>query len=360
MTLKDLQDAFEKHSQLMSDMMDEKLKKLEEKLEKKMEEKFRAMREDMLSIIESVAECVQQLEEKVEDLSQKNSILEVKVLEIENIRDKMDGELSLVQYHQMQYAIRIRGLKENPKEDLKQLISEALEVVLGQPASEIEGSMDKIFRVNSWIARQRKLPRDVVVYFTKRVIRDEVIQAAYDTKLVVAEQEVLVLKEIPPNILRRRKYFAFLTQEFKKCDIKFRWEIPVGLVVMHEGKRHRLVTVAQARDFYSNVLKATPLSLLEAAKGFGEGKPQDVADRQTEENGVGGDQVTVSSAAAGEQRMSRAALRRARREQEQDQQKVMEPPKCTYSEAVGGARSKEVIGAMSDVLQKLWGVKIGD
>ncbi|KAM3844071.1 uncharacterized protein M6D78_001018 [Vipera latastei] len=319
LTLKDLQDALGKHAQLMSDMMDEKLKKLEEKLEekmekleKKMEEKLRAMRVDILSKVESVAECVLQLDIKVEDLSQKNSILEAKVLENENIRDKMDEELSLVQYNQMQYAIRIRGLKENGKEDLKQLISEALEGVLGQSASEIEGNMDKVFRVNSWIARQRKLPRDVVVYFTKRVIRDEVIQAAYDTNLVVAEQEVLVLKEIPPKILRRRKDFAFLVQELKKRDIKFRWEIPVGLVATHEGKRHRLVTVAQARDFYSNVLKATPLSFLEAAKGYGVGKFQDVADRQTEDNGVGGDQATVSSVAAGGQKMTRAALRRAR------------------------------------------------
>ncbi|KAM3833058.1 uncharacterized protein M6D78_010979 isoform 1-T2 [Vipera latastei] len=331
-----------------------------EKLEKKMEEKLRAMRVDILSMVESVAECVLQLDIKVEDLSQKNSILEAKVLENENIRDKMDEELSLVQYNQMQYAIRIRGLKENGKEDLKQLISEALEGVLGQSASEIEGNMDKVFRVNSWIARQRKLPRDVVVYFTKRVIRDEVIQAAYDTNLVVAEQEVLVLKEIPPKILRRRKDFAFLVQELKKRDIKFRWEIPVGLVATHEGKRHRLVTVAQARDFYSNVLKATPLSFLEAAKGYGVGKFQDVADRQTEDNGVGGDQATVSSVAAGGQKMTRAALRRARREQEQDQQKVMESSKCAYSEDVGGERSKEVLGVMTEVLQKFWGVKIAD
>ncbi|KAM3843895.1 uncharacterized protein M6D78_002048 [Vipera latastei] len=303
LTSKDLQDALEKHAQVILETLGDKLAKVEEKLEKmeerieeRMEEKFSAMRVDILSTVESVAECVQGLEEKVEDLTQKNAVLEVKVLENEDLRDKMDRELSLVQFHQMQYAVRIRGLKENIKEDLKQLISEALEAVLGQPASEIKGCMDKVFRVNSWIARQRKLPRDVVVYFAKRETRDEVIQAAYDTKVVVADQEVLVLKEIPPKILRRRKDFAFLVQELKQRDIRFRWEIPVGLVAMHEGKRYRLVTVTQARDFYNNVLKATPLSLLEVAKGSGEGKLQEAEDGQTEENRAGGDQTTTSLA----------------------------------------------------------------
>ncbi|KAM3852226.1 uncharacterized protein M6D78_007493 [Vipera latastei] len=345
LTLKDLQDALEKHTQVilesMSDkfaQMEEKLKKLEERMEERMEQKFSVMKVDILSSVYKVAECVEELDEKVEDLNQKSAILEAKVLENEDLRDKMDRELSLAQYFQMQFAIRIRGLKENIKEDLKQLVSEALEVVLNQPASEIKGGMDKVFRVNSWIARQRKLPRDVVVYFAKREIRDEVIQAAYDTKVVIADQEVLVLKEIPPKILRRRKDFTFLVQELKQRDIRFRWEIPAGLMVMHEGKRYRLVTVMQARDFYNNVLKATPLTLLEAAKGSGEGEHQVAEDGQAEEKGAGGDQVITPLDDPREQRVTRAALKRSKKIKEQDQQKSMELSQRTYSQVVGGGK----------------------
>ncbi|KAM3832264.1 uncharacterized protein M6D78_010434 [Vipera latastei] len=316
LTSKDL----EKHTQLILEsmgvkfaQMEEKLEKLEQRMEERMAQKLREMKVDILSSVHKVAKCVEELDDKVEELTQKNAILEAKVLEIEDLKDKMDSELSLAQFYQMQFAVRIRGLKENIKEDLKQLVSEAFEVVLDHPASEIKQGMDKVFRVNSWIAKQRKLPRDVVVYFVKREIRDEVIQAAYDTKVVIAGQEVLVLKEIPPKILKRRKDFIFLVQEFKQRDIRFRWEIPVGLSFMYEGKRYCLATVKQARDFYDNVLKATPSTLLEAAEGSGEGEHQEDEDGQIDENGTGGDQAATLLDDPREQRVTRAALKRSKK-----------------------------------------------
>jgi RNase H-fold protein (predicted Holliday junction resolvase) len=133
--------------------------------------------------------------------------------------------------------------------------------VLDWSPEDLIKNMDKAYRVNSWVARQRKLPRDVVIYFSKRSIRNDIIQAFYNQRFQIDGQDIIILKEIPSKILRKRKEFAFLADELKAQQINFRWEIPVGMVVNFNGIKHRLNTVLKAKNFFHNVLKIDSLPL---------------------------------------------------------------------------------------------------
>lgn len=177
-----------------------------------------------------------QLDERMEEINQANLVLETKVEEVQAKVDKSDDEMVLMQYRSMEFALRIRGLKENNRENLEEICAEALAEVIGVQAEEFSIHIDKVYRVNSWLARQRQLPRDVVIYFTTRKIRNLILQASYKNKIKIEGQEVLMLKEIPPKMLRNRKNFTFLTDELRKRQIQFRRDVPAGIILNYLGE----------------------------------------------------------------------------------------------------------------------------
>ncbi|XP_058039015.1 uncharacterized protein LOC131198416 [Ahaetulla prasina] len=274
----------------LEEILKEQLK-LSEDRQKEMMENFNAkIREDILMAVQGLSKKIEGLEVEMQQISQSNKHLE----------DKM---------------------KEERGEDLRKIISEALAEFIEVEPQEVAYQIDKIYRVNSWIARQRKLPRDIVVYFVKRTMRNQILQVSYQTTLKIGEQELKVLKEIPSKMLRDRKEFAFFTQELKKHQIQFRWEVPVGLTVFYQGRRYRIDTVLKAKDFLSTVLKVE-IEVIEKLQEIQEGvviqEPSLLPVLEEPQ----------------EQRVTRGALKR--KEEQQSQSKSQDPS----MEAVGGARRK--------------------
>ncbi|XP_058047818.1 uncharacterized protein LOC131202669 [Ahaetulla prasina] len=239
----------------LEEILKEQLK-LSEDRQKEMMENFNAkIREDILMAVQGLSKKIEGLEVEMQQISQSNKHLEDKMKGVQKKVDQNEDQVVILQYKLMEGALRIRGMQEERGEDLRKIRSEALAEFIEVEPQEVAYQIDKIYRVNSWIARQRKLPRDIVVYFVKRTMRNQILQVSYQTTLKIGEQELKVLKEIPSKMLRDRKEFAFFTQELKKHQIQFRWEVPVGLTVFYQGRRYRIDTVLKAKDFLSTVLK---------------------------------------------------------------------------------------------------------
>ncbi|KAM3846951.1 uncharacterized protein M6D78_004035 [Vipera latastei] len=313
------------------------------------------MREDIVLALQGLAvhidhldDCVDSAMEHVENLENKIIDAEQKIDRVEAKIDRIEDELTILEYKNMEFALRIRGLKENPKEDLEWEVAQAAAPVLKCEPEELLKEMDKTFRVNSWIARQKKLPRDVVIYFSRRLTRNSIIQAFYREKFQIAGQDIMILKEIPHKILRKWKDFAFLSDELKKRQIQFRWEIPIGIVVNYAGTRYRLDTILKAKDFYTKVLKAgSPPSPrikrieVQEDKQLSEGAMSLPLEEMRQVKST--EQSLALKKDPKEQRMTRAAYKRM--EKEQKQKPVIGPvtQDVAASELVGGVRPKRAI-----------------
>ncbi|XP_058041219.1 arf-GAP with GTPase, ANK repeat and PH domain-containing protein 1 isoform X1 [Ahaetulla prasina] len=296
--------------------------KLSEDRQKEMMENFNAkIREDILMAVQGLSKKIEGLEEEMQQISQSNKHLEDKMQGVQKKVDQNEDQVVILQYKLMEGALRIRGMQEQRGEDLRKIISDALAEFIEVEPQEVAYQIDKIYRANSWIARQRKLPRDIVVYFVKRTMRNQILQVSYQTTLKIGEQELKVLKEIPSKMLRDRKEFVFFTQELKKYQIQFRWEVPVGLTVFYQGRRYRIDTVLKAKDFLSTVLKVE-IEVIEKLQDIQEGVVIQEAS------------LLPASEEPQEQRVTREALKR--KEEQQFQSKSQDPS----MEAVGGARRK--------------------
>ncbi|XP_058023493.1 uncharacterized protein LOC131190277 [Ahaetulla prasina] len=270
----------------LKDFMQEKFKVITDEMSEMKEQILeiqvgnKEVKEGFVIAVQSLATNVILLEEEVEEIKQHNSKLENKMAEFQSKMEKTDDEIVLIQYRNMEFALRIRGLKENKEENLREIFSEVFAEILAVCPADVAYQIDKIYRVNSWIARQKKLPRDVI-YFTNRTVRNQILQASYKgEKIQIAGQGILILKEIPPKMLRARKEFAFLVNELKKRQIEYRWDIPTGIIVYYAGKVHCLNTVGKAGEFYVEALKVGSPPPLEARRRETEVKEREVKQVQ--------------------------------------------------------------------------------
>jgi uncharacterized protein YoxC len=349
LSLKELQEALRSQTKEMEATLD---KRMADMLEKNKE-----IREDFFMALKGIAYHIEEIEETIEKLTQSNTQLEVKMTETQNKMDRIETELLTLQYKEMEYALRVRGLKEDPQEDLIKLFADAFAPLLHWQPVEVERIFERVYRVNSWVARQKKLPRDVVVYFYKKSLRNIIIEESYNNKFQVGDQDVLVLKEIPPKMLKSRREFAFLTDELKKKQLQFRWDVPTGLVLNYLGTRYRLTTVEKAKEFYYNVLKVDSLSSLEKKSGQVAKQMEDKMEQQKDEIPLAKkdlDPVMVEDQPS-TRRVTRAAARREarRRQEQQNGSKIQEPPRVERAE--GESSSSFSSMDMEEIFQKLKG-----
>lgn len=116
------------------------------------------------------------------------------------------------------YWLRIQGLTEDKYEDLAVIISSALAPELEMEKEELERYINSIYQMNLSFARRNKLPSEVHMKFTKTILRDAILQATQDKKIIMQGCEVKILKEVPWNVRQKRKEYAFLTSVKRKWD----------------------------------------------------------------------------------------------------------------------------------------------
>ncbi|XP_067318472.1 calcium-binding and coiled-coil domain-containing protein 2-like [Anolis sagrei] len=102
------------------------------------------------------------LQKNLDDLAAKN--------------EKMTKELERIQHGELEYALRLRNLQEDPQENLRAKTTKILATVMGLPEESMETEIDRTYRVQSTYAKQNKLIRDVLVRFTRKHTRDQVLR----------------------------------------------------------------------------------------------------------------------------------------------------------------------------------------
>ncbi|XP_060545722.1 uncharacterized protein LOC132711246 [Pantherophis guttatus] len=372
-----LDDKFQKSQQ----EIDDKLQKSHQEFMQEINEVKDMVKQNQNKVTKKISEVASGLAEfigkvdfKVEEFKSEVNVKmkdnDYKIADVDNKMQRVENEIVMIQFRAMEFAIRLRGIQEEERQDLRQVCSEALAKILQVNPDVVFHKIDKIYRVNSWVARQRQLPRDVVIYFTDREIRNDILQKSFYTSVQVGGSRIGIYKELPPKMLKARKEFGFLVKELQNLQIPFRWDAPVGIIFRYKGERYRLNTVEKAQHFYTTILKertpsprtSTVLEIKESEekqpqRELQEQSKQELEEVQGAEGGFLDEPLLESSPILDpvrmievkDQRITRAQAKLLKQKQQQQQERQdKEADKSTAQEtgAMGGARSK-----LSDDLQ---------
>uniref|UniRef100_A0A8C6VAK8 ADRM1 26S proteasome ubiquitin receptor n=1 Tax=Naja naja TaxID=35670 RepID=A0A8C6VAK8_NAJNA len=189
---------------------------------------------------------IQKEEEKSEQIEKKVDDINYKLTQA----NELQNTVIMLETEKAAHYLRFQNIEEEKGEDLPEIMEELLAKALGIDKQKMEMEMDEIFRIHTIYARRHKLPREVHVRFVKKSIRDKILNKARDEPLQYKGKQLVVLKHIPRRVRDLRKQYHFLTSVLIKCNVNFRWLIPVGILVTWQKKKYRLDSLDKAMKFY--------------------------------------------------------------------------------------------------------------
>lgn len=136
--------------------------------------------EDLKNTIKDVTKEVKVLDNKVKQLENKTEKLDKITQNLTRTQEYEKEMYKMREFKDRKKCIKIRGLKERQNENLYEELIPALAELVDCPKELLDLDVDKIFRISSSAARNRNLPRDVVIYFTRERVKDKIIQASYE------------------------------------------------------------------------------------------------------------------------------------------------------------------------------------
>lgn len=183
--------------------------------------------------------------DRLKMVEQKTSDLEVDFKE-ENW--KLRDRLMMMEYKILENSIRIRGLPEsgkNLREEVVEIIAELVEL----PLNEVARECDDIYRVNSDFARQKNLPRDIILKVLTHKMWDLIFASHYREPVEVQGKKIKIWRELPKEVIKQRKEMKQLTDRLRLEQIKYRWEVPRGISFMSDNKKIWIKNTEQMTEF---------------------------------------------------------------------------------------------------------------
>uniref|UniRef100_A0A8C6XMS3 L1 transposable element RRM domain-containing protein n=1 Tax=Naja naja TaxID=35670 RepID=A0A8C6XMS3_NAJNA len=219
---------------------DEKVENIQQKIEKT-DEKVENIQQMM-----TYEERIKKIEEQEEQRDKEIGNINTRLSEVEKDRtESLRGEIDRSEFY-----LRFQNMDEEKGENLVGKMTEILVEALEITEEKMLNGMDEVFRVYTRYAMRNKLPREVHIRFTKKIIKTQILQMAREKMLKYKDKEIVVLKQVPRRVRETRREYLFLTKELLKRGVNYRWLIPEGLLFTWREQRHRIDTVEKAELFY--------------------------------------------------------------------------------------------------------------
>ncbi|XP_042302188.1 myosin-7-like [Sceloporus undulatus] len=216
---------------------------------REIKQEIRADLKEIHQTVDKMMAEMQVTKRRVDILEFKSEKMEKDLCKLESRREQDLDEKALWEQRMREKAVKIRGLLEEKNEDLYEKLVPKIAQFLEKEVTTFQFEIDKLFRINSQIARQKGLPRDVALHFVRKQTRDLFLNKHNESPFQIEGQDLKVLKDIPARLLRRRREYTSLTTLLRREKIPYRWEIPEGLTFWFQKKRVRITSPEQARGF---------------------------------------------------------------------------------------------------------------
>lgn len=167
----------------------------------------------------------------------------------------MQASILTLECKALENSLRLRGVIEEKEGNIGEKITKLIAEYLGEETEEVTYNLDQIYRVNSKFAIQHQIPRDVVVQFSSKKMKEDFLMKSYKDPLELERKTIKVLKELPKKVIESRKQYKQLVDKLRKLKIRFRWEIPTGLSFFFKGKRKWISNVEEIKKAMKDLEK---------------------------------------------------------------------------------------------------------
>lgn len=209
--------------------------------------------EVLVGKIDKTNEDVQAIKKESQETNKKINFLEGKVETLEAKLSQSEQTILLLENKLRERSIKLRGVPEEKEENLFEKVIPLIARFIDMEEDYLETQVEKIFRINTKIAREKKLPRDILIGFVNIRIKEEILQQSYKDKLMIEDNVIEIFKDLPPQTLKRRQDFKFLTDILQDKDISYRWNKTEGVSVLYNQKRHLINTTEKAKVFLTKL-----------------------------------------------------------------------------------------------------------
>ncbi|XP_042320653.1 uncharacterized protein LOC121929306 [Sceloporus undulatus] len=231
-------------------------------LSKDLNKEFISFKKEIREDLKAINQTVDKLTIDVQKTKQRLEILEFRNEKLENdmskILNKGEDELdarAMIDLKLKEKSVKIRGIPEQKDEDVNDKLIAAIANFMNRDPDSFGNEVDKLYRVNSLVAKQKGQPRDVSVHFVRKIVRDKYLNLHNESPFKYEDLELKVMKDIPGRLLQRRRSYIGLTQFLRAEGISYRWDIPEGLIFWWKRKRVYIHTPEQAKNFLRQVKK---------------------------------------------------------------------------------------------------------
>ncbi|XP_042303174.1 trichohyalin-like [Sceloporus undulatus] len=229
-------------------------------LAKEMNNFKKEIKQEIRSDLKEIKQMVDGLTLEIQKTKQRVDLLEVRTEKLEfdygrllNKREEEQDERAVWEQKLREKYVKIRGLPEEKDEKLEEVLIPEIAKFLEKDPIFFDDEVDNIYRVNSQVAKQKGLPRDVAVSFVRKRTRDLFLSKHNETSFMYKNLELKILKDIPGRILRKRREYNGLTTFLRKEGLPYRWEAPEGVTFWWNKKRIKVSSPEQGRNFLRRV-----------------------------------------------------------------------------------------------------------
>jgi len=157
-------EELDKKIEVKIEELDKKIEAKIEELDKRIEVKIEVETQIIKEVVNSLSGELKDTQGKVQKLEEKTEDV------IKDMEDNLD-RMALAELREKEYILRLRAVPEQEDEDTRGRMICELAKFLEREEQELDIEIDKIFRVNSRYARIKKVSRDILVYFVRKVNR---------------------------------------------------------------------------------------------------------------------------------------------------------------------------------------------
>lgn len=231
--------------------------KLREELRVEIRTEIQKEMKEIKGSLEKIDKDLEKINNKVQDLETNLNLLENNAAQTETRINKLEEERKVdkqtiirLETKLRQNCIKLRGVPEQENENLYKFLIPILADFVEEPAEQFPWEIDTLYRINSKIAKQRNLARDIVIYCVRKQTKDLIIQQSFKKELIIDGRIIQIFKDIPSAVLKSRKDYNFLSDQLKIHGIPFRWDEAEGLTLTWRQKRYKIDSVERAADFW--------------------------------------------------------------------------------------------------------------
>lgn len=238
----------EKNLELKLEQVDNRIGKMDKKIDETVNE-LKGQLKEVFRRTQAVEEGLKKTRSEMKDVRREEDKIKAEILELNKNQEEMKDLIAMNELRQREVNLRLRAVPELQGENIKEKLITELALWLEIPIEEMANAVQSAFRLKAKSARNKKFVGDCLVTFKEREMRNMILQKNRGKRLNIDGNYVIIFKDIPVRLLKRRDSYKELVQTLKRNNIEFKWEFPEGISFTYKSKRQKLTSPEETGKF---------------------------------------------------------------------------------------------------------------